>query len=97
MPHFNEEEIKKLVGGLWLRIWSFFYWLGEPPIPKLWKPLHLIFACWGIIRFTESFTVVSGVVQLLNKMDGRPFNQNDENLFEVNICVDVQKVMENKN
>ena len=30
-------------------------------------------------------------------MDGRPFNQNDENLFEVNICVDVQKVMENKN
>ena len=39
MPHFNEEEIKKLVGGLWLRIWSFFYWLGEPPIPKLWKPL----------------------------------------------------------
>ena len=45
------------------------------------------FVCWGMIRFTESFTVVSGVVQLLNKMDGRPFNQNDENLFEVNICL----------
>ena len=40
-----------------------------------------------MIRFTESFTVVSGVVQLLNKMDGRPFNQNDENLLEVNICL----------
>ena len=24
-------------------------------------------------------------MQLLNKMDGKPFNQNDENLFEVNI------------
>ena len=46
-----------------------------------------MFVCWGMIRFTESFTVVSGVVQLLNKMDGRPFNQNDENLFEVNICL----------
>ena len=42
MSHFNEEEIKKSVGRLWLGIWSFFYWWGEPPIPKLWKPLHLI-------------------------------------------------------
>jgi len=25
---------------------------------------------------------IIGVVQLLNKMDGKPFNQNDENLFE---------------
>ena len=24
-----------------------------------------------------------GVVQLLNKIDGMPFNKNDENLFEV--------------
>jgi hypothetical protein len=32
---------------------------------------------------------IVGVVQLLNKMDGKPFNLNDENLFEVlnNICL----------
>ena len=29
------------------------------------------------------FIITLGVVQLLNKMDGKPFNQNDENLFEV--------------
>jgi hypothetical protein len=27
--------------------------------------------------------VIVGVAQLINKLDGMPFNKNDENLFEV--------------
>ena len=35
-----------------------------------------------------------GVVQLLNKIDGMPFNKNDENLFEVSLLLNVNAAME---
>ena len=45
--------------------------------------------CWGYvlsyfhkIKCSVMFAVL-GVVQLLNKMDGMPFNENDENFFAV--------------
>ena len=34
----------------------------------------------------DSERKITGVTQLINKLNGKPFNENDANIIEVNLC-----------
>ena len=68
------------VHSIYLFIYSFFLWLPQVDEVDGFHTNSIL--CMAI---KNALGQVVGVAQLTNKLDGTPFNQNDENLFEVSL------------